>query len=153
MKKVRFLSTALFIAILLVSCNTFKTRENVAALDDAITYYNVALRWGMYKTAYSYHYSQEGIQPPAKLEKLAEISVTGVKVTEKTINQEHNEAYVEIIVTYFYKTEGNIKELKLNQKWWFNKELEQWFVDYPFPLLLGNILINILMQYFDFEFQ
>ena len=127
-------SLALFLLmILLQSCNTFKVRETVAVLEDSITNYNVALRWGMYKDAYSYHFSPDGKQPPAKLDGLEEISVTGIKVTEKIINTEHTEANVESTITYFLKTQGTIKEIKLNQKWWFNEEYKQWFVDHPFP--------------------
>ena len=119
--------------ILLQSCNTFKVRETVAALENSITNYNVALRWGMYKDAYSYHYSPEGKQPPAKLDGLEEISVTGIEVTDKIINQDHTEANVESTITYFLKTQGTIKKIKLNQKWWFKEEYKQWFVDHPFP--------------------
>ena len=127
-------SLALFLLmILLQSCNTFKVRETVAVLEDSITNYNVALRWGMYKDAYSYHFSPDGKQPPAKLDGLEEISVTGIKVTEKIINTDHTEANVESTITYFLKTQGTIKEIKLNQKWWFNEEYKQWFVDHPFP--------------------
>ena len=127
-------SLALFLLmILLQSCNTFKVRETVAALENSITNYNVALRWGMYKDAYSYHFSPDGKQPPAKLDGLDEISVTGIKVTEKIINTDHTEANVESTITYFLKTQGTIKEIKLNQKWWFNEEYKQWFVDHPFP--------------------
>ena len=127
-------SLALFLLmILLQSCNTFKVRETVAALENSITNYNVALRWGMYKDAYSYHFSPDGKQPPAKLDGLDEISVTGIKVTEKIINTDHTEANVESTITYFLKTQGTIKEIKLNQKWWYNEEYKQWFVDHPFP--------------------
>jgi hypothetical protein len=87
----------------------------------------------MYKEAYSYHYSPEGTQPPTKLDRLEEVSVTGVEVTDKTINTEHTEAYVETVVTYFFKTQGSVKKLKLNQRWWFSEQLKQWFIDHPFP--------------------
>ncbi len=119
--------------ILLQSCNTFKVRETVAALENSITNYNVALRWGMYKDAYSYHFSPDGKQPPAKLDDLEEISVTGIEVTEKVINTDHTEADVESTITYFLKTQGIIKKIRLNQKWWFNEQYKQWFVDHPFP--------------------
>ena len=133
MKNVGF-SLALFLLMMLLqSCNTFKVRETVAALENSITNYNVALRWGMYKDAYSYHFSPDGKQPPAKLDGLEEISVTGIKVTEKIINTDHTEANVESTITYFLKTQGTIKEIKLNQKWWYNEEYKQWFVDHPFP--------------------
>ena len=133
MKNSRVFFVLFLLIMLLQSCNTFKVRETVAALEDSITNYNVALRWGMYKDAYSYHYSPEGKQPPAKLDGLEEISVTGIKVTDKIINQDHTEANVEIAITYFLKTQGTIKKIKLNQDWWFNKEHKQWFVDHPFP--------------------
>ena len=127
-------SLALFLLMMLLqSCNTFKVRETVAALEDSITNYNVALRWGMYKDAYSYHFSPDGKQPPAKLDDLEEISVTGIEVTEKVINTDHTEADVESTITYFLKTQGIIKKIRLNQKWWFNEQYKQWFVDHPFP--------------------
>ena len=133
MKNSGFFLISFLLMILLVSCNSFKVRDQIASLDSSITNYNVALRWGMYKDAYSYHYSPKGIQPPAKLDNLEQISVTGIEVTEKTINAEHNEAYVETVVTYFFQTEGSIKRIKLNQKWWFNEEFKKWFVDNAFP--------------------
>ena len=118
---------------LLQSCNNFKVRETVEILEDSVTHYNVALRWAMYKEAYSYHYSPDGKQPQAKLDGLEEISVTGIEVMDKIINTEHTEANVETTVTYFLKTQGTIKKIKLNQKWWYNKQYKQWFVDSPFP--------------------
>ena len=133
MKNFGFFLISFLLMILLVSCNTFKVREQITSLDDSISNYNVALRWGMYKDAYSYHYSPKGTQPPAKLDNLEQISITGVEVTEKKINEEHNEAYVESVVTYFFQTEGSIKKIKLNQRWWFNEKFKQWFIDNAFP--------------------
>ena len=133
MKNSSFFLVIFLLMLLLQSCNTFKVRETVAALEDSITNYNVALRWGMYKEAYSYHYSPEGKQPPATLDGLEEISVTGIEISEKLINRDHTEADVEINITYFLKTQGTIKKIMLNQDWWFNKEHKQWFVDHPFP--------------------
>ena len=141
MKNLGFFLISFLLMILLVSCNTFKVREQITSLDDSITHYNVALRWAMYKEAYSYHYSPDGKQPPAKLDNLEQISVTGlvtkynddVEITDKEINREHNEAHVETVVTYFFQTEGSIKKIKLNQRWWFNEKFKQWFIDNAFP--------------------
>ena len=133
MKNFGFFLISFLLMILLVSCNTFKVREQITSLDDSISNYNVALRWGMYKDAYSYHYSPKGIQPPAKLDDLEQISVTGVEVTEKKISTEHNEAYIETVVTYFLQTERSIKKIKLNQRWWFNEKFKQWFINNAFP--------------------
>ena len=133
MKNLGFFLILFSLMILLVSCNSLKVREQITSLDDSISNYNVALRWGMYKDAYSYHYSPKGIQPPAKLDDLEQISVTGVEVTEKKISTEHNEAYIETVVTYFLQTERSIKKIKLNQRWWFNEKFKKWFIDNAFP--------------------
>ena len=133
MKNFRIFLILFSLMMLLQSCNTFKIRETLEALEASVTNYTVALRWGMYKEAYSYHYSPEGKQPPATLDGLEEISVTGIEVIEKVINPEHTEAYVESTITYFFKTQGTIKKIKLKQKWWFNDQYKQWFVDHPFP--------------------
>ena len=133
MKNLGFFLISFLLMILLASCNSFKVREQITSLDDSISNYNVALRWGMYKDAYSYHYSPKGIQLEAKLGNLEQISVTGVEVTDKKINTEHNEAHVETVVTYFFQTEGSIKKIKLNQRWWFNEKFKQWFIDNAFP--------------------
>ena len=133
MKNFRIFLILFSLMMLLQSCNTFKIRETLEALEASVTNYTVALRWGMYKEAYSYHYSPEGKQPPATLDGLEEISVTGIEISEKLINREHTEADVEIAITYFLKTQGTIKKIKLNQDWWFNKEYKQWFVNHPLP--------------------
>ena len=123
----------LLVIISISSCNTFKVRETIEALDSSITNYNVALRWGMYKEAYSYHYSPDGKQPPIDLDAFEELSITGVEVTEKNLNEKHTKANIETIITYYIKTQGSIRKLNLSQEWWFNAELKQWFVNHPFP--------------------
>ena len=100
MKNFRIFLISFSLMMLLQSCNTFKIRETLEALEDSVTNYTVALRWGMYKEAYSYHYSPEGKQPPATLDGLEEISVTGIEISEKLINREHTEADVEITITF-----------------------------------------------------
>ena len=75
MKNLGFFLISFLLMILLVSCNTFKVREQTTSIDDSITHYNVALRWAMYKEAYSYHYSPDGKQPPAKLDNLEQINL------------------------------------------------------------------------------
>ena len=123
----------LVVIVVISACSTFKVRETMEALENAITNYNVALRWGMHKEAYNYHYSSDGKQYPVDLSLLEEISVTGIEVTEKIVNPEHTEAFVEATISYYFKSEGNIKKINLNQKWWLNKNLNQWFIDQPFP--------------------
>ena len=44
MKKSMIFPISFLLMVLLQSCNSFKVRETVDALENALTYYNVALR-------------------------------------------------------------------------------------------------------------
>jgi len=118
---------------LLTACDAYQIKKKTNNLDDTITHYGVALRWAQHQDLYSYYVSPNGTKPPADLDSLREISVTGVKVTEKIINEDLTKATVKTTVTYFIKTQGSIRELKLNQKWWYNETIKQWFIDGELP--------------------
>jgi len=118
---------------LLTACDAYQIKKKVNNLDDSITHYGVALRWAQHQDLYSYYVSPNGTKPPANLERLQEISVTGVKVTDKIINEDHTEATVKTTVTYYIKTQGSIRKLKLDQKWWYDEAIKQWFIDGELP--------------------
>ena len=119
--------------VLLSGCKQYTVQKKVNNLEAAITSYDVALRWAQYPEAYSYHVSPNGTQPPATLDKLQEISVTGVKVIEKVINEDYTEATVKTEISYYLKSYGAIKKLKLDQRWWVNEKTNQWFVEGEIP--------------------
>lgn len=117
----------------LTACNAYQTKKRTGSLDRTLTNYDVALRWAEYETLYAYYVSPNGTQPPADLDRLKEVSVTGIDVKEKIINEEQTEANVKSVVSYYIKTEGSVKTLKLDQKWWYNEPNKQWYIDGEFP--------------------
>jgi hypothetical protein len=117
----------------LTACNAYQAKKKMGSLERTLTSYNVALRWAEHKTLYSYYVSPNGTQPPADLDALQEISVTGIEEVDKNVNEEQTKANVKIVVKYYLKTEGNIKKLKLDQEWWYNEPNKQWFIDGEFP--------------------
>lgn len=129
-------ASKVFLIILLSSltaCNKYQIKKRANSLESTLTSYNVALRWAEHETLYAYYVSPNGTQPPADLESLQEVSVTGIDVKEKTINEEQTEANVKMVVKYYKKTEGNVKTLKLDLNWWYNEPNKQWYIDGEFP--------------------
>jgi len=120
--------------ISLSGCKQYTTTKRVNNIEAAVTSYDVALRWAQYPEAYAYHVSPNGTQPPADLESLKELSVTGVKVIQKTLNPENNEAIVKTEISYFFKDQGTLRKLNLTQRWWVKEETNQWFIDGEFPV-------------------
>jgi uncharacterized protein YchJ len=133
--KSRTISKVLLIVFisLLVACNSYQTRKRGGSLERTLTSYDVALRWAEYETLYAYYVSPNGTQPPVNLDMLQEVSVTGIDVKEKVINEDQTEASVKKVVKYYMRTDGHVKTLKMNQKWWFNELNRQWFIDGEFP--------------------
>ena len=131
--KVFAIPCALILSLMLTGCNQYKVQKRVNSLEASITSYDVALRWAQYQDAYAYHVSPNGTQPPADLERLNEISVTGVKPVQKIINEDHTEATVRYVITYYIKDQGTLKEIKAEHNWWVNQETNQWFIDSEFP--------------------
>ena len=129
------LDSVVFIIMLglLTACNQYSTQKKMDNLDRSVTSYEVALRWAQYEDAYSYHVSPNGTQPPLNVDRLQEISVTGIDITEKIINEDQTEAYIKGVVRYFNKNQGTEKKVKLDQTWWYSDENKQWFIDAEFP--------------------
>jgi len=117
----------------LSACKQYTTTKRVNNIEAAVTSYDVAMRWAQYPEAYAYHVSPNGTKPPADLDSLKELSVTGVKVIEKVLNPENSEAIVKTEISYYFKDEGTIRKLKLKQRWWVKEETNQWFIDGEFP--------------------
>jgi len=133
--KFRFFPRLFLIVIvtLMTACNAYQVNKRVNDLDDSITHYGAALRWAEHQDLYSYYMSPNGTRPPADLDSFQEASVTRVKVTEKIINENYTEAIVKTTVTYYIKIQGSIRELKLDQKWWYDKNSKKWFIDGELP--------------------
>ncbi len=117
----------------LAGCNKYQVKKRVNSLETTLTSYNVALRWAEHETLYAYYVSPNGTQPPADIDSLNEVSVTGVYVKEKLINEDQTEAEIKTEVKYYLNTEGSVKTLKLDQKWWYNELNNQWYIDGEFP--------------------
>jgi len=122
-----------FIIIMLSGCNSLKVKQKASDLDDAITHYGVALRWAHYQDAYSYHVTRDGRRPKIDIDKLEEVSVTGVNVVDELMNPELTEAVVTSEISYYLKSYGSIKKLKLEQTWWYSEDAKRWLNEGEFP--------------------
>ena len=127
--------TLLVIALvcLLSACQNVKEKKIMQNLEQSVTSYEVALRWAEHEVAYSYHVDPEGIRPETDLDRLKEISVTGIEVLEKLVKDTKDEAIIRVVIKYYFKDEGTVRTLKLQQEWWYSEENQQWFIKSDFP--------------------
>ncbi len=117
----------------LTACGNVSEKKKMTNLEESVTSYEIALRWAEHESAYSYHVNEEGVKPETDLERLKEISVTGIEVMEKLVHEDKDKAKVRMNVKYYFKDEGKVKTLKLEHDWWYSEENKQWFIKSDFP--------------------
>ena len=125
--------------VMLVSgCASLDARNQADKLERSVTQYGAALRWARHREAISFHVTREAKFAEVDIEYLEEFSVTSFDVLSQTIipNLEkggNNEAIIVAEMSYFYKGQGTLRKLKLNQIWWYNAEIKRWLIETDFP--------------------
>jgi len=119
-------------------CGRIESRGQADKLERTVTDYASALRWSFYREAVSYHVTRDGKYPEVDLEELEKIEVTDINIISKTIipsSEEGgiNEAIIVAEVFYFHKDRGTLKEIQLNQIWWYSAEIKHWLMETDFP--------------------
>jgi hypothetical protein len=145
MKK-RFLEKSLVLTVIAMclcvisisGCGRIETRGQADKLERSVTAYASDLRWSFYREAISYHVTREGKRAQVDIDELEKIEVTDVNFISKTIHPSSeeggiNEARIVAEVIYFNKDRGTLKEMKLDQIWWYNAEIKHWLIETDFP--------------------
>ncbi len=123
--------------IALAGCGGFKKKQPAEHLKKAMTNYEVALRWSLYKKAVFYHKRRESGKPAAavNIDAIKELRITGVDTPDIVINDDQTEAIVTVEISYYQQDYGIIKNMRFQQIWWYDPESEHWFTESDFPNL------------------
>jgi hypothetical protein len=145
MKK-RFLEKSLILTVIAMclcvisisGCGRIESRGQADKFDRTTTDYASALRWSYYREAVSYHVTRDGKHPDVDIEELEKIEVTDVNFISKTLMPSSeeggiNEARIVAEVIYFNKDRGTLKEMQLDQIWWYNAQIKHWLIETDFP--------------------
>ena len=119
--------------VILTACNGVGSRKKAEGLETAIDEYVAALRWGRFDKAMEYHVDKENNRPEIDTSKLEYIKVTGHVFKKKTINEEIDEAILQIEMQYYHKEYGTLKKIIIDQDWWYAEKAKKWFLSNDFP--------------------
>lgn len=118
--------------LLLVSCGA-ADKKKVNDLNRAIDNYVAALRWSRIDDASRLHLDRDRNRPEIDTSAMEQVRVTGYKIKKKIISDDLNEASVTSELDY-YKTEyGTLKQMTLEQEWWYDEESKRWYIESGFP--------------------
>lgn len=124
----------IFTLVLLASCNgPGGIKKRVTSLDETITDYNVAWRWGFFNKIEDYHRKNDDEEQKFDRSSFKNIRITGYSISEKIINEDIDEATVTGVLNYYNNEYGTLKELPFTHHWWYEEESKRWFngSDYP----------------------
>jgi len=119
-------------------CGRIESRGQADKLDRTVTDYVSSLRWSYYKEAISYHVTRDGKFPEVDIDEIEKIDVTKFDVLSQTIipsSEEGgiNEAIIEAEISYYHKDTGTLREMDIEQIWWYNEKFKAWMIESDFP--------------------
>lgn len=128
------LAWVLMTVVVASGCGGAGTKKKLELLDEAILHYNQALRWGRYTDAQEYHVTRDGAHGRIDPALLGSIRITGMSVQSKDVNDEVTEATVTGEISYYRTEQGMLRQLPLNQSWWFELESRRWLIQSEPPV-------------------
>ena len=123
----------LSLILMMTACNGVGTKKKAEGLETAIDEYVAALRWGRFDKALEYHFDKEDNSPDIDTSKLEYIKVTEHTFKKKVINDEIDEAALQLEVKYYHEEYGTVKKRIVDQVWWYKEETESWLISSEFP--------------------
>lgn len=118
----------LLVIVLVTGCNDSNVKKRLSSLDEAITQYSQALRWGRYQDAQAYHLTRDDKREPIEDKQVADVRVTGFVIQETDFNDDNTEAKVKGQYQYYLTTTGALKSIPFKQDWWYKEDAKRWFV-------------------------
>ena len=137
-------SVALIVAVMCLcvlstsGCGRIEARGQADKLDRTVADYVSSLRWSYYREAVSYHVTRDGKFPEVNIEEIEKIEVTHINILSQTIIPSSveggiNEAIIEAEISYYHKDQGTLREMDMEQIWWYNEKFKAWMIESDFP--------------------
>lgn len=131
----RMLAVILLTALWLGGCASQEKDEQAIAFKSSINQYGSMIRWGKYSNAANFLRHEQGERIVPDLIPYSNLKVTRYKVVSVRQHKEKIAATVLVQVEYYHQTNFTVKTVLDTQYWWWDDELEQWFLDGDLPTL------------------
>ncbi|MGH8248524.1 MAG: hypothetical protein ACREUU_19065 [Gammaproteobacteria bacterium] len=124
----------ILVLVAATGCGGAGAKRKLELLDEALIQYGQALRWGRYDDLQQYHMNRQGERTFIDQAAMQPIRVTGFSVQNKTVNDEVSEAIITGQVSFYHTDYGTLRQIPVNQTWWFEPESKRWLMDGEFPV-------------------
>ena len=122
-------------AALASGCASMEAQDRGALLNDALSRYASAMRWGHLNTVNSYLREPDGTPLADDRPFREDIRVTGYRVVGRSpLDEQH--VRVEARLEYMSNQTGRIEAVQDSQLWWYDEAARRWFLDGRPPAVL-----------------
>jgi hypothetical protein len=125
-----FLPFALLMTTALGGCGTIEKDRKAQAMEEAMTTYGEAIRWGYFDTAYGYVPPDKHKGVPKYLEN---VRVTSYEVLRPPLVKSENTAQQIVRIDYVHKDTQRLRSLSDHQLWSYDKQAKAWWLQSRVP--------------------
>jgi len=127
----------LLLTVILSACASVTEFRRGNIYEARVYQFSHDLRWGDYEKAYAYIKMRDRPPKPLDLDYLKQIRVTRYELIKEMPLASDEKGATEIQSLYevdFYHRSNNIvKNFRYQQVWWYDKTLDNWFLDTDLP--------------------
>lgn len=123
----------IIVGSLLVGCAGIQSQKQSESLHASVNSFRKMIRWGAFDRAAAYRRSPTGVLLAPDLRSLENIRVVSYEITDQAIREDGTTAVVSAIVSYYSDETGTVYNTQYVQNWWYDSELERWFLDGDLP--------------------
>ena len=129
----RRLVMAAFASLALGGCARMKKQDQRVRLDQALTAYVGAIRWGNFETAAAFAVPRDGRRTRVSVDAITGLKVTGFSTRINRVGEDADEADVTTGFTYYHEDRGTIRQIEQDATWYFDEARGTWLMDGNLP--------------------
>jgi len=134
------------LAAALAGCAGMKKKDLAARLDQALSAYAGAIRWGNYETAAAFAVPRAAAPRVVDPSALSGLKVPGYSERFNRVNEAGDEAEVSLSFTYYQETRGTLRTVEQDATWYYDDEREVWLMDAGLPAFEARAPVTPVMD-------
>ncbi len=120
-------------AALIGGCERLKRQDQTSRLDQSLTGYASAIRWGSFETAQAFAQPRAGAPLPLGGQVPSGIKVTGYTIRINSVNENGDEANVSFTFTYSGENSASVRTVEQTDTWYYDVNGKAWLLDGSLP--------------------
>jgi hypothetical protein len=121
-------------AALLQACAAIDDSKKTISLDQALYFYENAMRWADFTAANTLRRYEGAPAPATDTAKLKRIKITGYEVLNTIPSDDKSSVYITVKISYYDEDTLKLTSLTDNQVWQYEAREDTWYVSTPLPV-------------------